>query len=60
LFNGYKYAGDGWYRGNKEGIKICPSISVIALSMYGEEEYYYKMVDAGAKGFFLKIRTFLK
>jgi DNA-binding NarL/FixJ family response regulator len=38
----------------KKGIKICPSISVIALSMYGEEEYYYKMVDAGAKGFLLK------
>ncbi len=38
----------------KRGLKICPSISVIALSMYGEEEYYYKMVDAGAKGFLLK------
>ena len=22
--------------------------------MYGEEEYYYRMVDAGAKGFILK------
>jgi len=31
-----------------------PEISVIALSMYGEEEYYYNMVDAGAKGFLLK------
>lgn len=30
------------------------SLSIIALSMYGEEEYYYKMVDAGAKGFLLK------
>ncbi|MDX9928474.1 MAG: response regulator transcription factor [Bacteroidales bacterium] len=30
------------------------NISIIALSMYGEEEYYYKMVDAGAKGFLLK------
>jgi DNA-binding NarL/FixJ family response regulator len=38
----------------KRGIKLCPSLSVIALSMYGEEEYYYKMVDAGAKGFLLK------
>lgn len=27
---------------------------VIALSMYGEEEYYYRMVEAGAKGFILK------
>ena len=38
----------------RQGLKICPSIAVIALSMYGEEEYYYKMVDAGAKGFLLK------
>lgn len=38
----------------KKGIKLSPEISIIALSMYGEEEYYYKMVDAGAKGFLLK------
>lgn len=31
-----------------------PDMKVIALSMYGEEEYYYRMVDAGAKGFILK------
>jgi len=38
----------------REGLKIRPEINIIALSMYGEEEYYYKMVDAGAKGFLLK------
>jgi len=38
----------------RQGIKLDPDISIIALSMYGEEEYYYKMVDAGAKGFILK------
>ncbi len=38
----------------RKGLKICPSINIIALSMYDEEEYYYKMVDAGAKGFILK------
>ncbi len=31
-----------------------PEVKVIALSMYGEEEYYYRMVDAGVKGFILK------
>lgn len=31
-----------------------PDTNVIALSMYGEEEYYYRMVNAGAKGFILK------
>lgn len=38
----------------KRGLKNCPELKIIALSMYGEEEYYYKMVDAGAKGFLLK------
>jgi DNA-binding NarL/FixJ family response regulator len=38
----------------RKGVKLCPSLAVIALSMYGEEEYYYKMVDAGARGFLLK------
>lgn len=38
----------------RKGLKLCPDINIIALSMYGEEEYYYKMVDAGAKGFLLK------
>jgi len=38
----------------RRGLKLYPGIDIIALSMYGEEEYYYKMVDAGAKGFLLK------
>lgn len=33
---------------------LYPDTKVIALSMYGEEEYYYSIVDAGAKGFILK------
>lgn len=37
-----------------EGIKMIPDLKVIALSMYGEEEYYNRMVDSGAKGFLLK------
>jgi len=38
----------------RKALKLYPGIEIIALSMYGEEEYYYKMVDAGAKGFLLK------
>jgi DNA-binding NarL/FixJ family response regulator len=38
----------------KHAVKIYNNLKIIALSMYGEEEYYYKMVDAGAKGFLLK------
>ena len=38
----------------RRGLRINPDLNIIALSMYGEEEYYYKMVDAGAKGFLVK------
>jgi DNA-binding NarL/FixJ family response regulator len=31
-----------------------PELKVISLSMYGEEDYYYRMIDAGVKGFILK------
>lgn len=34
--------------------EINPDIKIIALSMYGEEEYYHRMVEAGARGFLLK------
>lgn len=29
-------------------------LKIIALSMFGEEDYYYKMINAGVKGFLLK------
>ncbi len=31
-----------------------PDLKIICLSMYGEEEYYYKMIEAGVCGFLLK------
>lgn len=34
--------------------KSYPDLKIITLSMYGEEDYYYKMVNAGVKGFVLK------
>ena len=34
--------------------KMHPDLKIITLSMYGEEDYYYKMVNAGVKGFVLK------
>lgn len=38
----------------EKAVEIYPDLKIIALSMYGEEVYYYKMVEAGAKGFLLK------
>jgi len=38
----------------KRAIELKPELKIITLSMYGDEEYYDQMVDAGAKGFLLK------
>ncbi len=38
----------------KEVIRRYPDMKIIALSMFGDEEYYSKMIQAGAKGFIIK------
>jgi DNA-binding NarL/FixJ family response regulator len=38
----------------KRATELIPEIRIITLSMYGDEEYYDQMVDAGARGFLLK------
>jgi DNA-binding NarL/FixJ family response regulator len=38
----------------RRALEIYPEINIIALSMYGGEEYYTQMINAGAKGFILK------
>ena len=38
----------------KTALNKFPDLKIIALSMYGEYDYYNKMLDAGAKGFLLK------
>ena len=35
-------------------IEKIPDLKIIALSMFSNEEYYYKMLDRGVKGFILK------
>ena len=35
-------------------LRMKTDLKIIVLSMYGDEQYYYKMVDAGVKGFVLK------
>ncbi|MEN8119463.1 MAG: response regulator transcription factor [Bacteroidota bacterium] len=44
-----------------DGIDACqhalrkyPKLKIITLSMHDEQEYYFKMIQAGAKGFVLK------
>jgi DNA-binding NarL/FixJ family response regulator len=33
---------------------ILPNIKILALTMFGDEKYYYQMIQAGVKGFVLK------
>ncbi len=35
-------------------LKTMPELKIIALTMFGDEEYYFKMVHAGVRGFVLK------
>ena len=38
----------------RRAIALYPDLKIITLSMYGEDEYYYQMIEAGVKGFLLK------
>jgi len=38
----------------RKAIEQKPELKIITLSMYGDEEYYDQMVNAGARGFLLK------
>lgn len=38
----------------QEALERYPDLKVIALSMYGDENYYTRMISAGARGFILK------
>ena len=38
----------------KAAVEKFPGLKIIALSMFGEEDYYYEMINAGVKGFLLK------
>lgn len=38
----------------REALNRYPDLKIIALSMYGDELYYFKMLEAGAQGFVLK------
>jgi DNA-binding NarL/FixJ family response regulator len=38
----------------KKALEKRPNLFVLALSSFGDEKYYFKMLEAGAKGFVLK------
>ncbi|MDE6140056.1 MAG: response regulator transcription factor [Alistipes sp.] len=38
----------------RRALAVRPDLRIIALSMYGEEQYYTRMLECGASGFLLK------
>jgi len=38
----------------QKALEIMPDLKIIAFTMFGEEEYYHKMIGLGVKGFIIK------
>ncbi len=38
----------------QKALEMMPNLKIIAFTMYGDEEYYFKMINLGVKGFILK------
>jgi DNA-binding NarL/FixJ family response regulator len=41
-----------------QALALYPDLKIIALSMYGDEEYFQQIIDAGACGFLMKNSDF--
>jgi DNA-binding NarL/FixJ family response regulator len=54
VFMDIKMPGINGIETTKQALEKNPDIIIIALSMYGEEEYLESMLEAGAQGFLLK------
>jgi DNA-binding NarL/FixJ family response regulator len=42
----------------QKAISRLPNLKIIILSMYGDESYYYQLIETGVKGFLLKSSDF--
>jgi len=38
----------------EKALELFPDLKIIAFTMFSDEDYYYKMIDRGVKGFILK------
>lgn len=39
---------------SRKALKLMPDLKIIVYTMFGEEEYYYQLIETGVKGFVLK------
>ena len=54
IFMDINMPGIGGIEATRLAIQSDPDLNIIGLSMYADEDYYTKMINAGAKGFVLK------
>ncbi|TAJ12833.1 DNA-binding response regulator [Marinilabiliaceae bacterium JC017] len=50
--------GMGGVEAAQKALSLFPDLKIIVLSMYGEQEYYTRLVEIGVKGFMLKNSDF--
>ncbi len=48
----------GGIEASQKALETNPDLKIITLSMHGDQEYYFKMVSVGVKGFLLKSSDF--
>ncbi len=54
VFMDIEMPGIGGIEATRMALAREPGLRIIALSMYGEDDYHYRMIEAGARGFLLK------
>ena len=58
VFMDYSKPGINGAETTERALEVDPELKVISLSMFGDNAYYSKMVESGAKGFLLKDSEF--
>ncbi len=58
VFMDYSMPGMNGAQTTERALEIEPELKVITLSMFGDNAYYTRMVESGAKGFLLKDSEF--
>lgn len=58
VFMDYSMPGINGAETTERALEVDPELKVISLSMFGDNAYYSKMVESGAKGFLLKDSEF--
>lgn len=54
VFMDFSMPGMNGAEATERALAVRPGLKIVTLSMFGDEQYYSRMVEAGAKGFLMK------